>query len=104
MLRASRKFREQRGAEHYRINRYGKIQGRVGTLPRDGLIVDISDTGIRLHTQTFEVPDEFIVLISGAERGRSECRVVWRFGFEIGAAFTDLRSGFAARVLAAPNL
>ena len=93
--------REQRRAGRHRLDRFAKIQGRMGSLPRDCMIVDISDTGVRLHTELADVPDEFMIIISGLEHGRRECRVVWRLGFEIGAEFTDLRRGFASNVLAA---
>ena len=93
--------REQRRADRHRIDRFAKIMGRAGALPRDCMIVDISDAGIRLHTEHAEVPDEFMVVISGLARGRRECRVVWRLGFEIGAEFTDIRRGFARTVVAA---
>jgi len=92
---------ERRKADRHAIDRFAKIQGRVGTLPRDCMIVDISDTGVRLHTEHTEVPDEFMIVISGVEQGRRECRVVWRLGFEIGAEFTDVRRGFARNVAAA---
>jgi len=92
---------ERRKTQRHPIDRFAKILGRVGALPRDCMIVNISDAGIRLHTEHTEVPDEFTIIISGIEQGRRECRVVWRLGFEIGAEFTDVRRGFARNVMAA---
>ena len=91
----------RRKAERHSIDRFAKIQGRVGTLPRECMIVDISDTGVRLHAENVEVPDEFMIMITGVEQGRRDCRVVWRLGYEIGAEFTDARRGYARNVAAA---
>jgi hypothetical protein len=83
------------------LNRMAKIQVGTGTLPRDCLITDISDGGIRLHVEGFEVPDEFVLLLSGDGVGGKEraYRVVWRLGYEIGAEFVNFisRPSFAAR-------
>lgn len=90
---------DRREAERHKLHRLAKIQGKGGSLPRDCLIVDISDTGIRVHAENVEVPDEFIITITGVQQSRRECRVVWRLGFEIGAEFTDVRRGFAHDVV-----
>jgi hypothetical protein len=57
---------------------------------RDCLIVNMSETGVRLHAELPDVPPNFTLLIGGVERPRRACRVVWRLGFELGAEFTDL--------------
>ena len=64
-----------------------KSRSRAGTLPRDCLITDISDGGVRLHVEGFEVPDEFVLLLSGDGLTAKEraYRVVWRLGYEVGA-------------------
>jgi hypothetical protein len=99
MLKESK---DRRRAERHTLNRLARIQMRGGgTLPRDCLVVNISDTGVRLHIEGIEVPEEFVLLLSGIENPRRDCRVVWRLGFELGAEFTDLQDGFAARVAAA---
>jgi hypothetical protein len=92
--------RERRQSPRYTLDRFAKIQS-AGSLPRDCMIVDISDTGIRLHAEHVDVPDEFLILISGLREARRECRVVWRLGFEIGAEFTDAERNFAQSVVAA---
>ena len=92
-------LRERRQAARYTLDRFAKIQ-IAGSLPRDCMIVDISDTGIRLHAEHTEVPDEFLILISGIRQARRECRVVWRLGYEIGAEFIDVEHGLAASAVA----
>jgi len=71
------------------LNRVAKLQLANGGLPRDCLITDISDGGVRLHVEGFEVPDEFVLLLSGDDVAAKErvYKVVWRLGYEIGAKF-----------------
>ena len=80
---------ERRRSRRRQINRVAKIQFGSGTLPRDCLITDISDGGVRLHVEGFDVPDDFILLLSSEDFGNREriYRVVWRLGYEIGAKF-----------------
>jgi hypothetical protein len=94
-------FTENRRAKRHALSRWAKIRTKSGALPRDCLLIDISDSGIRLHADAFEVPDDFVLLLDGDKGAATarECRVVWRLGFEIGAAFTDTRQGFARRFL-----
>lgn len=92
--------KDRRQARRRLINRVAKIQVASGTLPRDCLITDISTGGVRLHVEGFDVPDDFVLLLSGDDLAK-ECtyRVVWRLGHEIGARFVDLvrRGGADAR-------
>ncbi|MDB5601858.1 MAG: hypothetical protein JWN71_3902 [Xanthobacteraceae bacterium] len=93
-------FTESRRAQRHALSRWAKIRTKSGALPRDCLLIDISDSGIRLHADAFEVPDDFVLLLGDQGAGAArECRVVWRLGFEIGASFTDTRQGFARRFL-----
>jgi hypothetical protein len=80
------------------INREAKIQLERGSPPRDCLIADISTGGVKLLIDGYDVPDDFVLVLSGGGVVK-ECnyQVVWRFGREIGARFT----GFARR--AAPE-
>ena len=91
---------ERRSSRRRMINRVAKIQFGSGTLPRDCLITDISDGGVRLHAEGFDIPDEFTLLLSGDDIGPKErsYRVVWRLGYEIGAKFVGhvRRTGIAA--------
>ncbi|MFZ1922244.1 MAG: PilZ domain-containing protein [Xanthobacteraceae bacterium] len=91
---------DRRGTPRRLINRRGKIQSGHGTLPRDCLITDISTGGVRLHVEGYDVPDNFVLLLSG-EGLAKECsyQVVWRLGHEIGARFCGVirRTGTASR-------
>jgi len=91
---------ERRQAPRRLINRLAKIQLGVGTLPRDCLITDISTGGVRLYVDGYDVPNDFVLLLSG-EGLAKECnyQVVWRLGHEVGARFVGLvrRSGLTAR-------
>ncbi len=81
------------------LNRVAKIQFSNGALPRDCLITDISDGGVRLHVEGFEVPDEFVLLLSSDDVASKErvYKVVWRLGYEIGAKFLGhVRRGSAS--------
>ncbi len=92
---------ERRRAERRRVDRLAKVQAHVGALPRDCLLVDISDAGVRLHADAIEIPDEFVLLVSGEESENRTCKVVWRLGFEIGAKFIDRKYAFDWSVLEA---
>jgi hypothetical protein len=95
---SSAKSDERRQSQRRLINRMAKIQLATGTLPRDCLITDLSTGGVRLHVEGFEVPDDFVLLLSGDNLAQ-ECNyeVVWRLGHEIGARFVSLvRRGAAA--------
>ena len=81
-------FNERRKSVRYGFNRYARIQAETAGPSRDCLIVDMSTSGVRLHSET-ALPDAFTLVIAEAARPRRSCRVVWRLGCEIGAAFTD---------------
>ena len=78
---------ERRQHRRYAINRIAKYQADSGSLPRDCMITDISKQGARLFADGVEVPDQFILLISGDKGVRRACQVVWRLGGEIGVSF-----------------
>ncbi len=87
----------RRRSERLPIRGHAKILPGPGTLPRDCWITDISDGGVRLHSER-EVPDEFVLVLPG-KSGRRDCRVAWRLGHELGAEFTDrFTPGFAREV------
>ena len=92
---------ERRLSRRRFINRMAKIRIASGTLPRDCLITDISDGGVRLHVEGLEVPNDFVLLLSSDDIAAKEFayRVVWRLGHEIGARFMGilLRPSAAAR-------
>lgn len=77
-----------------------KIQSRAGALPRDCQVTDISDGGVRLYADGVEVPERFILQFNSPGAKPRECRVTWRLGLEIGAAFVDeAQRNFAQRVV-----
>lgn len=88
IARAKRKTAaDRRGAERQAINRRAQYIAALGALPRDCMVIDMSDGGARLYTEA-GLPDEFTLLVSGdAREVRRECRVVWRLGGECGVAF-----------------
>jgi PilZ domain len=92
---------ERRRSRRRLLNRMAKIQLVSGALPRDCLITDISDAGVRLHVEGFDVPDEFVLLLSGEGLNGKEhaYRVIWRLGYEIGAEFVGVigRGSYIAR-------
>jgi hypothetical protein len=86
--------RGRRAAAHCRA---AKIQTGNGDLTSYCLVTDISDDGVRLNVGGLDVPDEFVLLLSGNGVVReSSYKVVWRRGPEVGAKFVGVvRSGFA---------
>ena len=83
-------LKERRNSPRYHFNRYARIQVEMSGASRDCLIVNMSEDGVRLHSEIAELPNEFTLVIADAEHPRRTCRVVWRLGFEIGAKYTDL--------------
>jgi hypothetical protein len=98
MFKDRRKFRRQ--SNGHGISRRAKIQLAGGSLPRDCLLTNMSDGGVRLHVEGVDVPDRFVLLLSddrGIARLR-DCSVVWRLGYELSAEFADTSGrGNAAR-------
>lgn len=84
---------ERRKSHRRAISLPARIEITIGSPPRDCLITDISEGGVRLYTEVAEIPDRFVLWFS--ENGRSarprDCSVVWRLGHELGAKFTDAR-------------
>ena len=81
-------FKERRRSVRHGFNRYARIQAEMAGASRDCLIVNMSDDGVRLHSEG-DFPDDFTLVVAEAARPRRSCRVVWRLGFEIGARFID---------------
>lgn len=88
IARPKPKAAERRGATRATINRRAHYIPVAGALPRDCLVVDLSDTGARLYVET-PLPDVFVLVVSGdGTRLERDCRVVWRLGGECGVVFT----------------
>jgi hypothetical protein len=77
----------RRKSERRDCRRVAKIQFGTGSLPRDCMITDISDGGVKIIAEHLEIPSEFtIILQTGSPR---QCRLAWRIGYEFGAQFVD---------------
>lgn len=64
-----------------------KVQFGVGSLPRDCMIIDVSNGGVRAIAENLEIPAQFTLIFpTGQPRG---CRLAWRIGCEFGAEFID---------------
>ena len=83
-------FQERRQSPRVAFNRYGRIQVDANSPTRDCLVVNLSDDGVRLHCDIAETLGDFTLIVDDAKRPRRSCRVIWRIGMEIGAAFTDV--------------
>jgi hypothetical protein len=70
--------------------------------PRFCYVSDISKGGLRMYTYGFQVPDEFVLFLSGdglAQDGTYQ--VEWRRGEEIGAKFVSANTDRGPRVTTA---
>ena len=85
-------IKERRLYSRQVINRIAKFQSGVGSLPRDCFVTDVSERGARLYAEGVEVPDQFVLSMTGDSAIRKECRVVWRLGGELGVEFIDPRA------------
>ena len=88
--------------ETLRRHLYETVKMRTGadTL-RECLILDISHDGVWLYVVAFDVPDEFVLLLSGDDGidQENKCKVTWRGDREARAKFVGAvqRPGFAER-------
>lgn len=78
---------ERRKYKRHVLNRMAKFRTDLGGLPRDCMITDISEQGARLFIEGLDVPEQFHLIVSGADGAQHECRVVWRLGGEVGVSF-----------------
>ncbi len=82
-------FAERRKLARRVINRTAQFCSDDGSLPRDCMVVDISDSGARLYSEV-DVPAAFTLAVSkNSVNTPRDCRVVWRVGGEFGVEFTD---------------
>jgi hypothetical protein len=91
------RLEEKRQSPRHRLYRVAKVEFGAGVQARDCQVINISDGGVRLHVEGFDVPDEFVLLLSGdGVAWENAYKVVWRRGHEVGARFVRVvRSGFA---------
>ncbi len=79
---------DRRAALRHHLYHVVKIQPGADAAPRECLIVDISDEGVRIYVVGFEVAEEFILLLSHDDDIIEErYKVIWRHDGEIGAKF-----------------
>jgi len=89
----SLKPKERRGSVRRHLYNIVKMQIGADTAPRECLILDISDEGVRLHIVGFDVPDQFVLLLSGDNIVQESIyKVIWRRGREVGAKFVSFSS------------
>ena len=81
--------KDRRWSARQSTNNQAKFQASLDALPRDCLVTDISDGGVRLHVDGYDVPDEFLLMVAGAGGQQRACRVIWRLGCEVGAEFVE---------------
>jgi hypothetical protein len=82
-------FKERRQSPRLAFNRYARIQLEGSGSTRDCLIINMSEDGVRLHSEMADLPNEFTLVMADAHPQRRSCRVAWRLGFEFGAKFID---------------
>jgi hypothetical protein len=80
-------FEDRRQTPRFAMRGAARLQAGGTPFPRDCLVTDVSDGGVRLYVEGAGVPDEFTLYFANGER--RACRVVWRLGFEVGVAFAD---------------
>ena len=78
----------RRSSERRACRNFAKIQFATGGLPRDCMITDVSDGGVKIIAEYPEIPTEFTVIFSTGQRPR-QCKLAWRIGCEVGAQFVD---------------
>jgi hypothetical protein len=77
----------RRRSERRLCRRAAKIQFGSGSLPRDCMITDVSEGGLKVIAEYLDIPAEFTIILStGNPR---QCRLAWRIGCEFGAQFVD---------------
>jgi hypothetical protein len=77
----------RRQSERRECRRVAKIQFGTGSLPRDCVITDVSDGGVKVIAEYLDIPPEFTIIFStGHPR---QCKLAWRIGCELGAQFVD---------------
>jgi hypothetical protein len=77
----------RRKSERRMCRRVAKIQFGTGSLPRDCMITDVSNGGVKVIAEYLDVPPEFTIILS--EGRPRQCRLAWRIGCELGAQFID---------------
>ena len=77
---------DRRKSPRHAVSRIVRIEPGSNLPDYEGLVTNISAGGVRLFVQGLEVPDTFNLVFEDTHE-RRPCRVVWRIGPELGAAF-----------------
>ncbi len=85
-------YEERRGSTRRHVFHSLKMLIGANTAPRDCLILGISEGGVRLYVVGFDVPDEFVLLLSGDDgtEEQNKFKVVWRQDNEVGAKLVSI--------------
>jgi hypothetical protein len=67
--------------------RFAKIKCCPGSLPRDCMITDVTERGLKVMAEDEDIPAEFTIIFSTGHSRR--CHLRWRKGYELGAEFID---------------
>jgi PilZ domain-containing protein len=78
---------DRRRSARLACKRLAKIQFDYGYLPRDCMITDVSESGVKVFMENYDVPLEFTIIFSTGLSCR--CHLGWRNGYEFGAEFID---------------
>ena len=87
---------ERRQSLRHHLYHIVKMQIVPGTAPRECLILDISDEGVRIYVVGFDVPDEFVLHLSGDSIVK-RCKVTSRRAGEVGVKFISQEPPRAAQ-------
>jgi hypothetical protein len=94
-------WKERRRSERRPGNGLVQVLNSTGGPARECRLTDISEGGVRLYAENLALTDEFTLYLPSGENRCRRCRVIWRLGHEIGAAFADLEESCSER---APEL
>ena len=83
-----RKHAELRKKPRRQLHYSARILTNATAVPRPCAITDISESGARLVVERDkELPDRFVLLLTGGGKAHRRCRVVWRRGAAVGVQF-----------------
>ncbi len=84
----SSKSEEKRRSPRRRLGHLAAIS--LGNAQRYCLVTDISEGGVRLHVNGFNVPDDFVLVFpEGCPAQSGSYKVAWRNGLDLGAKFVS---------------
>lgn len=84
----SSKPEEKRRSPRRRLGHLAAIS--LGNAQRYCLVTDISEGGVRLHVNGFNVPDDFVLVFpEGCPAQSGSYKVAWRNGLDLGAKFVS---------------